>query len=723
MPTIHLDLAFSPLIVLLLAAAGFVTAFWFYRFTIPVVSRPLRVLLATLRGSALALLLLLLAQPLLRLTTSSTRPPVLAVLLDNSLSMQVADRGGSLRRIDRAREALGSTAFAPIAARGEIRFFSFGTALRPLAGAADTSMPPEEGTDLSAALQGVAREREKGSLDAVLLLSDGMATRGRNPLYDAGAPGVPLYAVAFGDTAEPRDLAIVRINANRIVYDGVATPVDVVVRSSGLRSDERVQVVLSDGTRELARETILPGSLPAEQRVTLTYTPAGPGTRRYTVQVDRLPGEQTVLNNRSAFVARVLRSRVRILLIAGTPGPDVSAIGQTLREEPEYSVTNLTQRGNGAFIEGELAGARLDSADAVILLGYPTPATGAASWELLRTALRQRPLPVMIILGKGTDPRRLAELSPRVPFSLETYSVTEQYVTALPVEKERLHPLVALGSEDGIALWRRLPPLFRTTSIARAQPGSTTLVTAAMAGQSGPDPLVVLRSVGGQRSIGVTGYGLWRWRLMVQGDDRARNVLGDLLSAAMKWLTSPDDAKPVRLRVLEEIVAPGEQIGIAGEVYDAASRPVDAARFVVTLKRPEGDLVTELRPLGSGRYEGAVEGLPEGEYRITGSAELDGTPLGSDEAKVLIGGTSAEMRDTRPDHGTLRALAARTGGCVVSPEGFSRLDSALGVQPGFAARRVERSEEFRLQAWPVVLVLLLLFLAAEWILRRRAGML
>jgi hypothetical protein len=723
MPTIHLDLAFPPFVVILLAGAGFLTPFWFYRFTVPVVSRSLRYFLATLRGSALALLILLLAQPLLRLTTSSTRSPVLAVLLDNSGSMQVADRGGSLRRIDRAREALTGPGFAPIAARGEVRFFSFGNAIRPLVAADDTTAPPEEGTDLSAALQGVTRERESGSLDAVLLLSDGMATRGRNPLYDAGAPGVPLYAVAIGDTAEPRDLAVVRINANRIVYDGVATPVDVVVRSSGLRNDERVQVVLSDGARELARETILPGSSPAEQRVTLSYTPQGEGTRRYSVQIDRLPGEQSFVNNRSAFVARVLRSRVRILLIAGAPGPDVAAIGQTLREEPEYSVRNLTQGSQGAFIEGQLTEAGLDSADALILLGYPSQGTVGASWDLLRGALRSRPLPVMTILGKTTDPARLAELSPRVPFSLETYSATEQYLTAVPVESQRLHPLVALGSDDGVSLWRRLPPLFRTTSIARAQPGSATLVMAVLVTPSGPDPLIVLRSVGGQRSIGVTGYGLWRWRLMVQGDDLTRNVLADLLSAAMKWLTSPDDAKPVRVRPLKEIVSPGERIGISGEVYDAAARPVDAARFVVTLKRPDGDLVTELRPLGNGRYEGGLDGLQEGEYHIAGSAELNGAPLGADEGKVVVGGTSAEMRDTRPDHSLLRALAARTGGRVVGPEELSLLDSALAAQPGFAARRVERSWEFRLQGWPVVLGLLILLVAAEWILRRRAGML
>jgi hypothetical protein len=115
--------------------------------------------------------------------------------------------------------------------------------------------------------------------------------------------------------------------------------------------------------------------------------------------------------------------------------------------------------------------------------------------------------------------------------------------------------------------------------------------------------------------------------------------------------------------------------------------------------------------------------MPEGEYRMTAAAAGGGVPLGEDEAKVIVGGTSIELRDPRPDRALLRSLAARTGGGCFLPGELAGLDAALAAVPGFAEKRVEVSSEFRLPQQPVLLGLLVLLFAAEWILRRRAGML
>ena len=721
MPTIRFDFALPPFAVALLACIGIAAAIWFYRFTVPVVSRRLRFFLGFLRAAALALILLLLAQPVLRVTRVSSLRPALAVLLDNSASMRIADAG--VRRGDLLRRVVADPVLRRIEERADLRFYAFGTQLLRLPGGEDSLDFGEEGTNLSEALQEIARRKVEDPLNALLIVSDGMATLGRNPQYDADAPAVPLFTVAIGETTETRDIAIGRITANRVAYEGLPTPVDVTVRSSGIRAGEKILVTLSEGGRELAQEVLTPGAAPEERRITLMYVPTDAGIRRYAIRADVLSGEQTAENNRSAFVVRVLKSALHVLLLAGSPGPDVAVIGQTLREEKEYSVSTLTQRPGGGFFEGPLRQEMLDSADALILAGYPSRSSSGESWRMVVDLLRRRTVPVMFLLGKGTDTEKAAQIASVIPFTYETYSGAEVYVNAMPRDAERAHPLVALGLDDGPGTWTRLPPLYRTAGVAHAKAGTRVLVTAGLPSGTAPDPLLVLQSAGGARSIGIAAYGLWRWRLMVQGDDRTRDFLSAFLSGSLKWLTSPEGAKPLRVRPVKELFVRGEPIELTGEAYDAASQPVENAVVSATLERPEGNLVTELRPLGNGRYEGRFEGMAEGEYRLTASAEAGGATLGRDEAKVIVGGMSIELRDPHPDRALLRALSERTGGLFLLPGEMARLDSALAATPGFAERNVGESSEYRLHHRPVLLGLLLLLFAAEWILRRRAGML
>jgi hypothetical protein len=291
------------------------------------------------------------------------------------------------------------------------------------------------------------------------------------------------------------------------------------------------------------------------------------------------------------------------------------------------------------------------------------------------------------------------------------------------VEAEKLNPLVTFDRVDGAETWKHLPPLLRTLVLFKARPESRTLIMARGDNTQATDPLVLIRSIGKQKSLSVTAYGLWRWRLLVQGDPQTEGFLATFLSGAIKWLTSPEDSRPVRVEPTKELFVRGEPVEFTGQVYDQKSSPVDDARVTVTLERRDGSTATRLRSLGNGRYEGKLEGLAEGEYRFTATAEAGGRTIGGDAGTFSIGGVSLEMQDTRANFALLRLLASRTGGRFLRPSGIDALDSLLAGEPWFVAQEIRSTKDYELWNWQYLLAAIVLLLATEWVVRRRAGML
>jgi len=717
MPSVELALSSPWFIALLLILAAAAAAFVFYRATLPPLPFPLRLLLALLRGTALALIFLLLLDPRLRFVRTTAQSPVLAVLADNSLSMRITDRTGDRRAV--LQEAL-RTARTALPAGAEVRFYTFGLNLAPAAGQPDSLPAGEEATDIARALRGLGEELRSVPVAAAVLVTDGVVTAGRNPLYDAEQLGIPLFTVGVGDSSPPRDIVISRIAANTTVYAGNTVPLDVTVRSSGY-GGERVEVTLADGARVLARAPLLlePGT--REYSIRLTYTPEGDGAQRYGVGVTAVPGELTAANNRKNLFVRVLPGRTRVLMLAGAPSEDLAVLKQTLREDRTIESRSLTFREGERFYEGELPAGAVDSADCLVLVGFPTAAVPGTLLDRLRGRIEARRIPLLTIASRQLDAARLQALGPIVPYTASQPSRSEQLVFAEPTAEGKRHPVIGTGGDH--TAWDRLPPVFRTQTPVRARPEATVLATVRLGGVSLPDPLIIARRVNRHRSLAVTGYGLWRWRMLAQGATGTDQHLATFLSGAVRWLTSPDETRPVTVRPIGETFAQGEPAAFTGQVYDPSTQPVDDARLTVSARRGDQVFEATLRALGSGRYEGSIDGLPPGDYTFQARAEREGAVLGEDRGRFVVGDLTAEYMDVAMNTPLLRGLAERTGGAFFTAGDLDGLGDSLSTRASFAPRTVTTASDHKLWTAEFILALIVLLLSLEWFIRKRNGLL
>ncbi len=708
-------IALAALILLAVAAAII-----FYRYTLPPLPGRTRTVLSVMRASVLIFLLLILFEPVLRIISTTTLPPAIAVLVDNSRSMTISDHGTERSVIaQRTAESLRSL---HLPADAVLKYFPFSSKLGPESeGEPDSLTFSGEATDIAATLESV-RDRLNGSnIQAVLLISDGNYTTGRNPLDAAEALSIPVFTAGIGDTSDQKDLVVGTIMTNSIAYANTQVPVDASIRSSGF-GGESIEVTVSDGKTVVDRSVLHLDAGTHEYTVHLTLEPREEGTRKYTVSIPSLPGELTTRNNSRSFFIKVLRSKVRVLLVNDSPAPDVASVRQNLSADERFSVTELVSAGSSQPINVRAAAANLDTCDCLILAGFPTAPTDQGLLRAIVDAIGRRHLPVLFINGKQTDYVKLRLLDSALPFTWSAVSRLEIPVTPVIPGNQTVNPLITLEGTTGPAGWAQLPPVYKTQTVFRAKAGAEAIAMARMQNIPLNEPLILTWNIGRQKTFAITGYGIWRWQLLTEGSREGADFLPLLLSNAVRWLTTEEENKFVRITPAKEAFTTAEPVEFTGQVYDDQLRPVDNADVPVTIRRDGAEYRLLLTAAGNGRYEGSIDALPEGEYTFSGTATAGGRSLGEDGGKFSVGQVNIEFLETKMNKSLLDQIAYHTGGMFYANAVPASFPDDLGHAARLSPKEFSEAREIELWNSKYFALLIVLLLAVEWFIRKRNGM-
>ena len=704
-----LQLAVHPAVLVLSALGAGALAWWSYGRSTPAIAGWRRVVLPALRFAALFLVLLLLVEPAWRTVTRSDEPALLALLVDDSLSLRV---GG-----DRAPAGAVRAALADLDDEA-VQLYRFSAEARP--STADSLSFRGARTDIAEALARVESDFAGRNLRGVVLVSDGRVTDGRNPIYPAERFPVPIYTAVAGDSLSSRDVRLARVVTNDVAAAGSVLPVSVAVRATGY-AGQRTRVVLSErGTTLATAPLTLPGD-GGEATVELSFVPRVPGVHRYTARVEPMAGEATARNNAEAVTVRVVDDRRRVLLLGAGPSPDFAAARAALEADDGLDVTVRTQRSPGAYYEGALPPA-LATFDLAVLVGWPGQAATEADARRLGAAA-QSGLPVVFLLSRQTDLSRLAEtlgdVLPARPAVLRAQLV-EASLAVAPDAGD--HPVL---DGLGVAAGRlgALPPLAASTARWALQPGARVLAGVRRGGADLGTPLLAVRQSGALRSAVVLGAGTWRWRTLPDDLADLRPAYGALLSNLARWTSATRDRRPVRVRADRRVFDENERVTFSGQVYGENLAPVADARIGLTVTGPGGRRVqAPMRPIGNGRYVADVGAQPPGTYRFSAVAERDGARLGSDAGTFAVGETAAEYRAPGADPGLMQQVALRSGGRAVPLDSLGAFVRELRADGALDPRVLTREDDRPLLDLTWLLGLALALLTAEWVLRKRAGM-
>lgn len=724
-----------PALWIALLAPSLALAFWAYYRLIAPLSRPARWALWLLRGTAFAIVLFALTQPILTATTDEGGRPGLAVLVDRSASMALPAGGpdAGVRRADQAEEAVRQIREAA-GERFRLDGYAFGERLEPLPLDSLALRSPDGGTALGGALEEAASRADARPVGGYVVLTDGINTAGRDPVRVAAAIGVPVFPVVVGADEPLADAEIRAVRSNPTAFAGEPWPLRVVVSSWGF-GGRTARLQVTDGDRVLAtREVALIGEKGVEQEIALDVRPTVSGLARYEVSLAGLGTDAVPQNDRRSVAVEVLERRTRVLVLSGRLDWDFTFLRRTLAADTTLAYTFLAQTRPGEYWQdGERRPADVPAAlpalreyAVVILTGFeqrgPSP-------ELLESLSRYtREGGGLLLLGGPPGPKGWTgsgTFAGLLPGALEADA--PGFARALPVQltlEGQRHPATAVRENPAETAreWSALPPVQRPGGSMTAFPDARVLLEyRGPRGGTAAALAVVQRDRG--KAAWLHARGAWRWDFLPAGATGSTDLHRQFLLGLVRWLAEPTVREQFRVLPARRVFQNGEPGSVTAELWDDAYAPVRDARVQVEILAAgspgEAVFASDLEPASeAGRYSIDFPALDPGEYLLRARAQ---TGLGSEvnaTTRFWVEVMGPEFARSRPDYGTLEQLARRTGGTLVRA---SELGPLLRQLPE-AVRPVGRVREWELWNHWLLFAAFVLVLSVEWMLRRRRGL-
>ena len=739
------ELAFSPpwpaIVVIAAAVAAAVLGVWAYRRAgAPGATARARTTLLAIRLSTVALLFVCLMRPVLVVRAVEPQRNVLAVLVDDSRSMTIADQDGQPRSAfvrdqfgasGRLREVLGR--------RFALRDFHFSAT-------AERASTPDGGTyagtrsNVGQALQRTAEELAGLPVSGIVLLTDGADTS-RSGMADTlralRSAGLPVFAVGLGRETLAQDVQLGRVDPPLVVLKGATLVVDVVIGQSGF-AGRTVPVVVEDEGQPIASQDVtLPGDgEPATARVRFTLAEAGPRVLRFRIPV--LDGEQVAKNNEREALVTVVDSREKILYIEGQPRYEMKFLRQAVADDKNLQVVTLQRSADRKFLRLDI-----DAADD-LAGGFPKTREelyayrGIIVGSIEASAFTQDQLQMMSdfvsLRGGGLlalgGRRAFTEggyagtpLAEALPVQLETAKAADtflQTLTVLPTRLGQTHVATQVGATEQASAdrWAALPPVTTVNPVHRVKPGAAVLLTGRDGARDGQVVLAYQR-YGAGKAIAFPVQDSWMWQMHadIPLEDQTHETFWRRL---LRWLV---DGVPERLAVSvdHERVEAGETVAVTAVLRDDRFIGVNDAAVSARVTGPDGRTTT--MPLTfavdrDGEYRASFTTAQDGLYDIAVEAARGKEAPQRARAFMRAAPDDREYFDAAMRPTFLARVAEDTGGRFYTPSTVSTLPEDIT----YLGRGVTVVQEKDLWDMPVVLLLLVALVGGEWALRRRWGL-
>ncbi|HTL34554.1 MAG TPA: glutamine amidotransferase [Kofleriaceae bacterium] len=717
-----------------------------------------RAILIGLRGAAGVGALVVLLEPAVELRQVAREPNRIAVLIDDSKSMSLAETAQGPTRIERVRRLLRDSepTLAAWEREHKIDYYTFSetvssTSLAALA----TDNAQGKSTLIRKALEYVRGRYEGRDLAGIVLISDGGATGSFDE--DSGDGAVRDFLRSLDTRVHTvwaardglRDVAVAKVNADEFAFVRTATKIDAVIRTTGLAA-RRIPVTLSTDGQPVRQKMI---DLPAgDHEVTVSFEvmPLRVGRYVYEVSVPVAPGEAVTANNTRSFVIRIIRDKIRVLQVAGAPSWDVRALRQWLKSDPnvqlisffilrtqdDVSLVPNDEMSLIPFPTRELFEEQLPSFDVIVLQNFEYLPYGIGDYlENIRSFVDGGGGLVMLGGAQsftsggyyGTPVAAALPVDLYGPFDSGPVLDTQKFLPQLTPAGE-MHPVTSLrySGTDNVAAWKALPQLEGVNLIVGAKSDATVLAThPKLKTKSGkPMPVIVAGDYGKGRSVVFTTDTLWRFGFVAAArpGDRGQ-AYAKLWENTIHWLIQDPDLRNLHVDSDAVEYVPGQSVKVTVRLLGRDYQPLPNGVASLVVKRGDDPNAAEqvqqtkltVGEDGTATYE--LGGLTPGVYRVLGSATVAGRQVeASDIFLVREGGTELD----RPvgDRDMLESIATATGGSALGP--IDQLPSHLKLDPPRVVR-VDRRTDIELWSRPALLILIVGLLGLEWLLRQRSG--
>ena len=690
-----------------------------------------RPLYAVLRAAAFLILFWLALEPSSVSSPGSSGKPPLAVLVDVSKSMSVAD---PRERLSMAQDSLKKYR-KDLERDYDVAYYEFSESLSK--------------TDLDGILQAKAKGAQSsvyGALESlagengmsrtnVLLFSDGID----NASKTAWAFDAPAFTVRAGRSDSLKDIALKEVRGNDFAFKNRPVEFKVTVQNSGYKGVS-VPFILKEKkgaswTESQVRQVRLEESA-GTQEVQFRVVPPAPGSIEYRVETPFRDGEITPSNNSLDFKLEVGREKIRVLYLCGQPSPEYAFLRQLLKSDPTVELVSFVILRNPENVvpvaEDQLSLIPFPTQDIFVRtladfdllifenFSYSRFGISPAHLENIQRFVEEKGGGFVMIGGEnsfsnGGYPGTAIEKILPVTLDPGQEEVVPEEARLNVLEPQ--HPIFDSGEtvEKIEGVWKDMPALNGYHRLASLKKGASLLASNSSAGS----PMIAAWQIKKGRVLALATLSTWQWALGLSERGFLQSPYTHFWRQAIRWLTTAPDSKPVRIVLSDSRFIAGRKAGMKILIQPEVLKKDVSPDLELTVQS-EGKTVQILPLTAAGRVDYRAEWVPEKNGEYEARAVLKQSSRRYEDVRPLeVKDVDWEMENPVSDPAVLKDIAEKSGGL------FMELDQFTPELLKGRAKRFEsvKSGQVRKALWlnPWVFGLLILFLLGEWGFRRYRG--
>ena len=639
--------------------------------------------LAGVRFISVFSLLLLVINPKFETKESKIIKPVLAVLVDNSQSVNYLNKDSVVS--EAVQTLLRNT---EITSKYDVKVYPFGTQI---------NQNPEltfedKQTNITKSIQDIESLYES-ELAPIVLISDGNQTIGDAYEFASKQFEQVVFPLILGDSIYHTDLKIQQINVNKYTYLNNKFPVEIIASYTGnttvqseLRIESRGRIIHKERVRFSA----------AQNSIILTpkITSKKVGVQRYKVSLTPIENEKNKINNQKSFAIETIDEFTNIALVTSLSHPDLGALKTAIETNKQRLVKICSPI---EYLETN------DNYGLAIL--YQPNQSFRAVFDLIE----KRKLNTFIIGGNQTQWAYLNSIQSN--FKQEITGQTENYQGVVNSSFNNF-------SVDDFT-FNTYPPLTTEFGSIALNVPHETLLFKSINGTMTKEPLWFTYENNSQRTAVLLAENLWKWRMHSFREDQNFKSFDSFMAKLIQYLNIKN--QNTRLLVNYESIYDGSQpLEISAQFFNKNYEPDPNAVLVIDLKNNATGQQLEYPMIAvQNSYTVNINALEPGNYSFEVTAD-NGTHRSYGEIEILD--FNIEQQFINANVQQLEQLAVNTEGTAFFDTQTDELMAQL-----ISDNRFSSIQKFTKKTVPLIgikfwLLLLLSSLAIEWFIRKYNGL-
>ena len=642
-----------------------------------------------MRFFLLSFLAFLLLTPLLKSIVREVEKPIIIVAKDNSESIKLGIDSLELQVYDSQAENV----LNELSEQFEVKTVMFGEGVTQ----GKRNDYKEQQTDIYQLFEEIESRFANRNVGALIIASDGLYNKGRNPIYSTSKFNFPIYTIALGDTTEKMDVAITKVVHNKLAFLGNQFPIEIDISAVQVKGEKLFVKVLKNGKAVFTQE-IKTDQTTLQNTISTFLNAEKVGLQRYSVVITELQDELNTTNNVYEFYIEVLEGRQKILLLTEGPHPDIAAFRQAIQINDNYDLTvKQIENQKGKLNEYNL-----------LILNQLN-----ANTQRFANQANEQGVPVLYLIGTGSTLQLFNNSQLGLSISgnsrqlSETQAIVNQNFSFFNVNKE-LVPLL-----------KQLPPLKAPFGTYNVSASADVLLNQKIGAVETENPTLYFSKNADQKYGVLIGEGIWRWRLVNYSLEGNHYLIDDLIQKTIQYLSLKEDKKRFRVDYENQFSA-NESIVMSAQLYNQAYEKVNDSEVTIEITDEDGNTFSYVFGKTNDEYRVNAGSLQVGKYTFKATTSLSGEVF-TEEGAFIIKAVQLESINLKANHQLLNTLSRQTNGQLLYPSQIDKLVSILTNRNDIKPISYSHQKLSDLINLKWIFFVLLGLISVEWFIRKRNG--